>query len=90
MSVNFSHLCIINVKIYEKMSSGGLEVSLSIYVIPLSENAPTVLYNLYVLMSWPEDIDMLWMKFLSFVSVFCFANLSCFMIVHIDKKWRGT
>ena len=40
-------------------------------------------------MSWPEGIDMLWIKFLSFVSVFCFANLSCFMIVHIDKKWKG-
>ena len=23
----------------------------------------------YVLMSWPEDMDMLWIKFLSFVSV---------------------
>ena len=30
LSVNFSHICIIYVKIYEKMSSGGLEVSLSI------------------------------------------------------------
>ena len=28
-------------------------------------------------------------KFLSFVSVFCSANLSCSMIVHIDKKWGG-
>ena len=33
MSVNFSCVCIIYVKIYEKMSSGGLEVSLSIYII---------------------------------------------------------
>ena len=32
MSVNFSHVCIIYVKIYEKMSSGGLEVSLSIVI----------------------------------------------------------
>ena len=30
LSVNFSHVCILYVKIYEKMSSGGLEVSLSI------------------------------------------------------------
>ena len=29
LSVSFSHVCIIYVKIYEKMSSGGLEVSLS-------------------------------------------------------------
>ena len=41
--------------------------------------------HLYVLMSWPEDMDMLWIKFLSFVSVFCSANLSCSMIVHIFK-----
>ena len=46
--------------------------------------------HLYVLMSWPEDINMLWINFLSFVSVFCSANLSCSMIVHIDKKWQGT
>ena len=26
--------------------------------------------HLYVLMSWPEDVDMLWINFLSFVSVF--------------------
>ena len=45
--------------------------------------------HLYVLMSWPEDMDMLWIKFLTFVSVFCSSNLSCSMIVHIDKKWRG-
>ena len=36
-------------------------------------------------MSWHEDMDMLWIKFLSFVSVFCSANLSCSMIVHIFK-----
>ena len=30
MSINCSHICIIYVKIYEKISSGGLEVSLSI------------------------------------------------------------
>ena len=41
--------------------------------------------HLYVLMSWPEDMDMLWIKFLSFVSVFCSANISCSMIVHIFK-----
>ena len=38
-----------------------------------------------VLMSWPEDMDMFWIKFLSFVSLFCSANLSCFMIAHIFK-----
>ena len=32
LSVNCSHLCIIYVKIYVKISSGGLEVSLSIYI----------------------------------------------------------
>ena len=31
LSVNCSHLCIIYVKIYVKISSGGLEVSLSIH-----------------------------------------------------------
>ena len=36
-------------------------------------------------MPWHEDMDMLWIKFLSFVSVFCSANLSCSMIVHIFK-----
>ena len=38
--------------------------------------------HLYVLMSWPEDMDMLWIKFLSIVSFFCSANLTCLMIVH--------
>ena len=33
LSVNFSHVCIIYVKISEKISSGGLEVSLSIFVV---------------------------------------------------------
>ena len=42
--------------------------------------------HLYVLMSWPEDMGMLWIKFLCFVSVFCSANSSCFMIVHIFKE----
>ena len=36
-------------------------------------------------MSWPEDMDMLWIKFLSFVSVFFSANISCSMTVHIFK-----
>ena len=40
-------------------------------------------------MSWPKDMDMLWIKFLSFVSVFCSAKLSCSMIVHVDKRSRG-
>ena len=30
LSINCSHVCIIYVKVYEKISSGGLEVSLSI------------------------------------------------------------
>ena len=34
LSVNCSHVCIIYVKIYEKISSGGLEVSLSIFLYP--------------------------------------------------------
>ena len=33
LSVNFSYVCIIYVKIYEKISSGVLEVSLSIYTM---------------------------------------------------------
>ena len=45
--------------------------------------------HLYVRMSWPKDMDMLWIKFLSFVSEFCSANLGCSMIVHIDKKVAG-
>ena len=49
----------------------------------------TIMKHVFVLMSWPEDMDMLLKKFLSFVSIFCSANLSC-SIVHIDKKWRGT
>ena len=32
-SVNFSYVCIIYAEIFEKMSSGGLEVSFSIYII---------------------------------------------------------
>ena len=31
LNVNCSHVCIIYAKIYEKISSGGLEVSLSIF-----------------------------------------------------------
>ena len=52
----------------------------------------TILYETSVshLMSWPEDMDMLWIKFLNFVSVFCSANLSCSMIVHIFKLQRQT
>ena len=33
MSVNCSHVCIIYVKIYEKTSRGGLDVSFSIVII---------------------------------------------------------
>ena len=45
--------------------------------------------HLYVLMSWPEDMDMLLIKFLSFVSVFCSANLSCSMIVYIFRRTQS-
>ena len=41
--------------------------------------------HLYVPMPWPEDMCMLWIKFLSFVSVFCSANFSCSIIFHIFK-----
>ena len=40
---------------------------------------------LYVLMSWSEDLDILWINFLTFVSVFCSVKLSCSMIIHIYK-----
>ena len=36
-------------------------------------------------MSWPEDMDVLWLQFLSFDSFFYSANLSCFMIAHMFK-----
>ena len=36
-------------------------------------------------MSWPENIDMLCIRFLNFVSAFCSVDLSCFMIIHIFK-----
>ena len=54
----------------------------------LLQSYTILLKHLYVLMSWPEDMDMLWVKFLSFVSVFCSANLRCNMIVHIFKLQR--
>ena len=38
-----------------------------------------------MLVSWPEDMDMLWIKFLSSVSFFCSANLNCFLIAYIVK-----
>ena len=44
-------------------------------------------------MPWPEDMDMLWTNFLSFVPVFCSANLRYSMIGHIFKdkhKVAGT
>ena len=44
--------------------------------------------HLYVLMSLPEDMDMLWIKFLSFVSVFCSSNFSCSMIVHTQEVFH--
>ena len=34
--------------------------------------------HLYVLMSWPEDMDMLWIKFLRFNSFFLFCKLNLF------------
>ena len=36
LSVNCSHVCFIYVEIYEKISSGGLEVSLSIYILMIN------------------------------------------------------
>ena len=33
LSVNFNHLCIIYVKIFEKILSGGLEVSFTIHTL---------------------------------------------------------
>ena len=39
-------------------------------------------------MSWPEDMDVLRIKFLSFVSFFCSVNLSCFMIANIFKRQK--
>ena len=41
--------------------------------------------HLYVLMSWPDNMDMLWIKFLVLFLFLCSANLSCFMIAHIFK-----
>ena len=41
--------------------------------------------HLYVLMSWPEYMDVLWIQLLSFVSFLCSVNFSCFMIAHIFK-----
>ena len=38
-----------------------------------------------MLLSWSEDMDMLYIKFLGFVSFFCSANLSCVMLVYILK-----
>ena len=32
LSVNFSYVCFINDEIFEKMSSGGLEVSFNIFI----------------------------------------------------------
>ena len=46
LSVNCSHVCFINVKIYEKIWSGGLEVSLSI--VPY-----TYAYTLNRSYKWP-------------------------------------
>ena len=43
LSVNCSHVCIIYVKIYEKVSSGGLEVSLSIGLNSRSEQSVCLL-----------------------------------------------
>ena len=45
--------------------------------------------HLYLLMSWPEDMGMLWIRFLSFVSVFCSLNFRCSMIAHIYKSGGG-
>ena len=39
LSVNCSHVCFIYVKIYEKISSGGLEISFSILTIIVNMGA---------------------------------------------------
>ena len=72
-------------------------INVYIYVVPLSANAPTVLYNsfetsvcAYVMTS---RYGYAFEKFLSLVSIFCSTNLGCFMIVHIFKdkhKVAGT
>ena len=41
--------------------------------------------HLYVLMSWPVDMDVPWINFLSFVSFFLFCELKLFMKAHIFK-----
>ena len=48
----------------------------------LKEFYTIIMKHLYVPMSWPEDKDILWIKFLSFVSFFCSENLSGFIIAH--------
>ena len=57
LSVNCSHACIIYVKIYEKISSGGLEVSLSIEKIvgiPMGTNCAPLVADL-VLLCYERD-----------------------------------
>ena len=65
-------------------------LSMSIYVVPFECKCSYsfiqfFMKHLYVLMSLPDDMDMLWIKFFSFFSFFCSANLTCFMIAHIFK-----
>ena len=45
--------------------------------------------HLYVLMSWPEDIDMLWIKLLNFASFFQFCELLSFHIFKDKYKMSG-
>ena len=45
--------------------------------------------DLYVFMSWPEDMDRLWIKFFSYVSVFCSANLKLFHDSPYRQKVEG-
>ena len=45
----------------------------------VSASQEALCYVLYMLMSWPADMDMLWLKFLNFASFFFSVNLSCYM-----------
>ena len=42
LSVNYSHIRIIYVKIFEKVSSGGFEVSFSIYTMYISHDVSLI------------------------------------------------
>ena len=59
--------------------------SIYLYVVPLSANAPTaIMKHLYVLMSWPKDMDMLW-----FCVCFLFWELKLFHDSSYRQKVAG-